>query len=194
MLWPEADEKQARDSFHTALYQMRQAVGKEVIVFENNGYHLNPSINLWCDAFELERLVHDARLLPSHDARTEDLWRKAVALYLGDFLPSVDATWALSSREVMRDDFIEALAGLGECARARRDWPGAIAYYRQALDVDPFREDLHRAIMTCYAIDMGQKKPALDQFESLRKLLEQELGVPPSEDTLRLASQLFWQQ
>jgi ATP/maltotriose-dependent transcriptional regulator MalT/DNA-binding SARP family transcriptional activator len=194
MLWPEADEKQARDSFHTALYQMRQAVGKEVIVFENNGYHLNPSINLWCDAFELERLVHDARLLPSHDARTEDLWRKAVALYLGDFLPSVDATWALSSREVMRDDFIEALAGLGECARARRDWPGAIAYYRQALDVDPFREDLHRAIMTCYAIDMGQKKPALDQFESLRKLLEQELGVPPSEDTLSLASQLFWQQ
>jgi len=191
MFWPEADEKQARDSFHTALYQMRQAVGKEAIIFENNGYHLNPSINLWCDAFELERLVHSARPLPSRDARTEDLWRRAAALYLGDFLPSIDAKWVLFYREKMRDYFIEALAGLGECARARRDWPSAIAYYKQALDVDPFREDLHRKIMTCYAVDMGQRKPALDQYEALTRLLEQELGLPPSEDTLSLASQLF---
>ena len=125
------------------------------------GCLVNPDIDLWCDAQEMETLTQQARLLPSRDARTEDMWRRAVELYQGDFLPSWDAEWVIYRREDLLEAYIEALIGLGNCARARNDLREALATYRRALDADPYREDVHRAIMICYA-ESGEKKQVLD--------------------------------
>jgi DNA-binding SARP family transcriptional activator len=44
--------------------------------------------------------------------------------------------------------------------------------------------------MLCYD-DLGEKKQALAQFNQLRTLLYDELGVEPSDETLDLAEQLL---
>lgn len=188
--WPDSPQKSVRSSFHTTLYRARQALGENVIVFVDGLYRVNPEIDLWCDAQELETLTAQARLLPPRDARTEDLWRRAASLYQGDFLLSVDMDWTFTRREALREDYLDALIGLGECARARRDLKEAIQAFKRALDVDPYREDIHRAILSCYA-DQGEKRLILEHFHKLKTLLYEDLAVQPSAETLDLAKRLL---
>lgn len=188
--WPDSSLKRVRSNFHTTLYRARQALGENVIMFVDELYQINPDIDLWCDAHELQTLTRQARLLPARDARTEDLWRRAVDLYRGDFLPSLDPNWVIPLRESLREAYLEALIGLGECARARNDLPSAVHAYKRALEEEPYREDIHRAIMMCYA-QMGERKLVLGHLQSLEELLQEELGVEPSDETIALAQRLL---
>jgi DNA-binding SARP family transcriptional activator len=124
--WPDSHPQQVRRNFHTTLYRARHALGENAIVFSEGLYQVNPDLDLWCDAHQLEDLVCHARPMPPRDARTEDLWRRAVDLYHGDFLPSVDAEWVDTMGDTLRDLYLEALIGLGECALARDDLRDAI--------------------------------------------------------------------
>lgn len=188
--WPDSSPARVRSNFHTTLYRARQALGENVIVYHDGVYTLNPEVDLWCDAHELENLVQQARLLSVRDARTEDLWQRAVALYQGDFLPSWDAEWVIYRREGLFEAYLEALIGLGQCATARGDHRAALRAYRRALDADPFREDVHRAVMICYA-ELEDKRQVRNHFEKLRELLMEEMGIEPSDETLDLVDKLL---
>jgi LuxR family transcriptional regulator, maltose regulon positive regulatory protein len=188
--WPDSAPRQVRASFHTTLYRARQALGENTIVFQDNVYLVNPELDIWCDAQELERLVRQARHMPPRDARTEDLWQRAVNLYQGDFLPSLDADWVFTRREALREVYLEALTGLGECAQARQDFRTALHSYKSALSVDPYRENIHRMIMTCYG-QTGEKEKIITHLKDLERLLQQDLAVDPSEQTLAHARTLL---
>jgi LuxR family maltose regulon positive regulatory protein len=190
IFWPDSPIRQVRSNFHTTLYRARQALGENVINHADGFYFVDPSLGLWCDVLEFEDLIQQARLMPPRDARTENLWQKAVDLYHGDFLPSWDHEWVLYRRQSLFDNYLEALIGLGACARARHNSREALVAFRHALDVDPYCEAAHRGIMLCYD-DLGEKKQALAQFNQLRNLLLDELGVEPSDETLDLADQLL---
>jgi DNA-binding SARP family transcriptional activator len=190
IFWPDSPIKQVRSNFHTTLYRARQALGENVINHDDGLYFINPALSLWCDALELEDLIQQARLMPLRDARTENLWLKSSNLYRGDFLPFSDHEWVLFRRQNLFDNYIEALIGLGGCARARNNPREALSAFRRVLDVDPYSENAHRGIMLCYD-DLGEKKQALAQFNNLRALLYDELGVEPSNETLDLAERLL---
>jgi DNA-binding SARP family transcriptional activator len=179
-----------RNNFHTTLYRARQALGENVITFLDGVYLLNPDLEIWCDALELEKLARETALFSPRQARTEDLWRKAVRLYQGDFLLSLDADWVVARRESLREDYLEAMVGLAECARARNDFKEALVRYKNALASDPYREDVHRAIIMCYA-RLGEKGRGLAHFRQLKALLLQDLAVEPSEETTMLARKLL---
>lgn len=188
--WPDSDSKKVRNLFHTTIYRVRQALGDNVIVFEDPVYRINPLVDIWCDAQEFETAATQAKLLPTRDPRTEDLWNKAVELYQGEFLQSVDAEWADIRRETLREFYIEALMGLGKCARTRDDFRAALNAYKRALDEEPYREDINRAIMICYA-DLGEKHQIISHLDKLKHLLRTELAVEPSPETIELANRLL---
>lgn len=190
VFWPDSSTKRVRSSFHTTLYRARQALGENVISYEDGVYAINPEVGLWCDAREMEKLTEQARLLPSRDPRTEDLWQRAVELYQGDFLPSIDADWIAPYREGYHETYLDALVGLGDCSRARSDMRGAIQAYKRALIVEPYREDIHRSIMLCYAA-LGERQLISNQLDEICGLLWDELGIEPSDETLQLAEQLL---
>jgi DNA-binding SARP family transcriptional activator len=58
------------------------------------------------------------------------------------------------------------------------------------LKVEPYREDVHRAIMTCYALK-GERKKIHAHFEELQRLLRHELSAEPSAETSALAYTLM---
>jgi len=184
VFWPDLPAKKMTDSFHTTLYRIRRAVGTDAVVVEGGRYRLG-DVDYWFDVEEFERLVERARLLSPHDWRTEDLWRRAVALYRGDFLPDVDRLWCVPKREALREKYVEALIGLGRCHEARKEWEEAIGWYRRALEVDELREDVHRRIMHCYD-EADRRAEALVQYQRCREVLRRELGIEPSSETERL--------
>ena len=184
VFWPELSTKKMTDSFHTTLYRMRRAVGADAVVTERGQYQLG-DVDYWFDVEEFETLVERARLLPFQDWQTEDLRQRAVALYRGDFLPEVDRLWCVSKREALREMYIEALIGMGRCHEARREFEGAIGWYRRALEVDELREDVHRRIMHCYA-GAGRRSEALAEYHRCQEILRRELNIEPSIETKRL--------
>ena len=188
--WPDSRPKRVRSNFHTTIYRARHALGEMVIGFENGMYFINPECDVWCDAREFDILTQQARLLSPRDARTEDLWRKAAKHYRGEFLPSLDADWVIPWRERFHEAYIETLIGLGNCARARGDMRGAIDAFRHALQVDPYREDIYRGIMNCYA-NLGEKRQIVLYLQQLQDILQRDLDVEPSPETLALAEALL---
>jgi DNA-binding SARP family transcriptional activator len=188
--WPDSSAKRVRSNFHTTLYRARHALGEPVIGFENGVYFINPECDVWCDAREFDVLTQQARLLSPRDARAEDLWRKAAKHYRGEFLPSLDADWITPWRERFHEAHIETLTGLGNCARARGDMRGAIDAFRHALQVDPYREDIYRGIMNCYA-SLGEKRQIVLYLQQLQDILQRDLDVEPSPETLALAETLL---
>ncbi|HHS97377.1 MAG TPA: tetratricopeptide repeat protein [Chloroflexi bacterium] len=189
VFWPDLSPKKMIDNFHSTLYRIRRAVGEGVIVVEEGRYRLG-DVDYWFDVEEFEALVEQARLLPYYDWRAEELWRRAVTLYRGDFLPEVSRLWCVPKREMLRQMYVEALIGVGRCHEARREWEEAIEWFRRALEVDELREDVHRQIMLCYEA-AGRRPEAIKQYHRCREALLRELGVEPSNETEALFREII---
>jgi DNA-binding SARP family transcriptional activator/tetratricopeptide (TPR) repeat protein len=190
VFWPDSSPRQVRASFHTTLYRTRQALGGSAIVRHEERYRINPDISLWCDVQEMQKLIHQAQLLSVQDARTEDLWRKAVGLDQGPLLPSLFSDWVVFFRERMQETYIEALMGAATCARARGYFQEALSFLKRALHVDAYREDVYRAIMQCYA-DLGERNQVVAHYQNLQRVLRKELAITPSQETTGLFERLL---
>jgi ATP/maltotriose-dependent transcriptional regulator MalT/DNA-binding SARP family transcriptional activator len=183
VFWPDLPAEKVTNNFHSTLYRVRKAVGGDAVVVEGGKYTLG--VDYWFDVQEFETLTERARLLPPHDWQAQELWRRAVELYKGDFLPEVERAWCVPKREQVRNQYIEALIESARCREARGAVDEAVAWYRRALEEDELREDVHRRIMRVYA-EAGRRSAALAQYRDCRKTLKQELGVEPSRETQRL--------
>jgi LuxR family maltose regulon positive regulatory protein len=190
LFWPDTTPQKSRQNFHTTLFRIRQVLGESVVLLDNQRYQIHPEVEVWCDAMEHEKLVRKARVLPARDARTEDMLRRAVGLYFGDFLPEVDAEWVVTRREALRESYIDALAALGECARSRSDLIEALTVFRRAAELEPYREDIHQRIMMIYAA-RGDKQKIVTHLSTLKKQFRRDLGAEPSVETLSLARTLL---
>src|SRR5258708_11584816 len=190
LFWPDSLPKHVNGNVHTALYYTRRALGDNIVSHENKQYLINPDIDVWCDVMEMQNLTSQARLLSPYDARTEDLWRRAANLYHGEFLPDLATDWVLPYRERLRETYIEALVGMAECARARGDLREALGRFKRANELEPYREDIHQAIMMCYAA-RGAMQKVLAHFQALKKLFRQDLDIDPSAKTQDLVTNLL---
>ena len=190
IFWPDNSADSVRNNFHTTLHRARQALGKEVVSYANDLYGIRGSLDVWCDALEMDHLAEQARLLPSHEARAEDLWRKVAQLYQGEFLPTLDSDWIIQRREYYAELHVEALLGLGRCGISRGDARSAIHRFQAAIAIDPYRENAHRGLMRCYA-KLGQNAQIAHQFDSLSRLLKDDLGIIPAPETRHLAQRLL---
>jgi DNA-binding SARP family transcriptional activator len=162
-------------------------VGGDAVVAEGSVYRIGE--DYWFDVEEFEAVIEQARLLSPRDGMQEDLWRRAVRLYQGDFLPEVERVWCVPKREALCEMFLESLVGLGQCHETRSDLEGAIGWYKRVLEIDELREDVHRHVMRCYA-EAGRRSDAVAQYQRCKEILRQELGLEPSAETTKLYEQV----
>lgn len=121
-----------------------------------------------------------------------DLLTDAVALYQGDLLadlPVIDAPefedWRLVQQEERHRQMMIALNTLSATASQQNDHLSAAQYARRQIQLEPWQERAHQQLMqSLYA--QGDRTAALAQFETLRKILDSELGIEPSAETFAL--------
>jgi LuxR family maltose regulon positive regulatory protein len=188
VFWPDLPAKRVSNNFHSMLRRLRLALGADVVIAEDGRYRLG-DVDYWFDVEEFEALVERARLLPHQEWQTEDLWQRAIKLYRGDFLSRAERAWCVSKREALREMYIEALIGMGQCYKARRGFREAIDWYQRALEVDELQEDIYRYIMLCYS-EAGQRAEALAQYNRYEEVLMEALGIEPSIEIRSLYKQI----
>jgi class 3 adenylate cyclase len=71
----------------------------------------------------------------------------------------------------------------------RGEHPEALRHARRLLALEPWQEEAHRQVMRLLALD-GQRSAALRQYHECVRLLERELGLPPSEATTALYEEI----
>ncbi len=119
----------------------------------------------------------------------------ALDLYQGDFLAGffVDSTafeqWATRERERLRLRAMEGLDRLVGGHLAQRAYAAGMATATRLLDMDPLREETHQQMMRLLALS-GQRGKALEQYETCRRLLKDELGVEPTPETRALLERI----
>jgi DNA-binding SARP family transcriptional activator len=93
--------------------------------------------------------------------------------------------WLDLERSRLGQLYLEALQGhMGELEKTNKT-DEALKIARQLLEQDKLNENVHRTIMRLEH-KRGNTETALAQFEILRNILKEELGVEPLEDTLKL--------
>jgi predicted ATPase/DNA-binding SARP family transcriptional activator len=125
-----------------------------------------------------------------------DHQRLAVDLFQGDFLdgfylddaPLFDE-WMLAQRARLRHLVLDVLERLTAHFTAQGVYEDAIRYSQRTLDLEPWREEAHRALMRLLALT-GQRSAALVQYETCRSRLASDLGVEPTADTVSLFVQI----
>jgi TolB-like protein/DNA-binding SARP family transcriptional activator len=178
LLWGDRDEEQARGSLRQALAELRRILGERAIVADRETVALDPGA-LHIDAVEFAALS------------AAGSWEEAAALYGGDLLDGVPlpdagfADWLLVERVRLHDTAVRVLTHLLE----RQSGDAALATAQRLLQLDPMREEAHRALMRLYASE-GDRAQALRQYQLCRDLLWRELSVKPEPETEGLFSEI----
>ena len=203
-IWRDASVASIAKNFHPTLSEARRTLGhREVFVYSQGLYTLNPELGWWIDCDRFGELIEQGRRLvvgqrggtPAKPSASElqpalDAWLAAWRLYRGELLSGVEADWIRGHRAVLYRNYIELLRGIGGlCTRLGR-LTQALDAYRSLLLEEPFEEGVHLAVMELYA-QQGRRDLVRRQFVRMQELLVQELNVEPVEETQERYHQLM---
>lgn len=177
--WPDKDPIRATSVFQSTLWRARQAMGDhEIIVLDDDLYHIAPNVEVWYDVAEFDALILSAAAQRDAPRKRAHLLQQALELYSGDFLEKVYSDWAEERRARLKMDYLAAmfdLAGLESVAghhhKARR-------YYERIVEIDPFHDDAHLAIAGLL-LRQGRPSAARKYCLKIVSFLESE-GLSPS--------------
>jgi DNA-binding SARP family transcriptional activator len=173
LLWPDADDKGARNNLRQRLFRLRQAARLDVVQPDDT---LALATGVEHDLSNLAlRLREDA------DAASGELLgslRFDEFEALADWVAIAREQWAAARRNALAE-IASALESEGRLALALR--------YAERLVADaPLLEHAHRRVMRLHYL-RGDRAAALTAFERCRHVLGSELGAEPGHETLELA-------
>ncbi len=201
LLWPEQDEATARTNLRQALSNLRRTIkdtgsDRPFLLVSRETIQFNPDADYWLDVALFTALL-DA--CSRHVHRRPELCTpcaqrltQAVKLYRGAFLEGLFVQesvtfeeWVLLQREVLQGRVLQALYQLTAYHERRGAYDEAYRYSWRQIEIDPWREEAHCQVMRVLVL-RGERSAALAQYETCKRLLQEGLGVEPSEATTAL--------
>jgi DNA-binding SARP family transcriptional activator len=203
LLYPEADQSKARGALRRTLSTLRKSIGRDCIEIERERIELKRDC-LWVDVLGFRENIYQ---IHSHGHLSTQVCRECLPLleksallaeeeFLAGFSlrdsPQFD-DWQSYQGEALRQERAAVLEKLSLGLAAQGDYNLAVRYARRWLALDNLHEEAHRRLMRLYSWK-GQRNAALRQYRECVRILDQELGVPPLEETQRLYHELLENQ
>jgi predicted ATPase/DNA-binding SARP family transcriptional activator len=190
-LWPDLSRQQLGNALHTALRELRRALGDPGwVVYGNGHYRFDRAKPHECDVTEFEDALLAARRARPAEAALPHLQR-AIGSYGGDFLGGVPSgEWALVRRDELRRAFESALLAAGRLQTAAGRHQAAVTVFRRAVAHEPLNETAHRELMSSWS-RLGETARAVRHYEELTELLRAQVGVAPAPETTALYRRLL---
>jgi DNA-binding SARP family transcriptional activator/tetratricopeptide (TPR) repeat protein len=196
LLWPEEPDAVAHNNFRNTLSILRKALGDRArsgdrgnidapfLLVTREIVQFNCTSDCWLDVRAFQEYVAASN--------SGSQLTKAVALYRGDFLEGFYVKgsvafedWMILIRDRLQRQVGTALQRLVEIHEDQSDYDHACAYAWRWTELEPWQEDAYQHLMRALALN-GQRTAALAQYEVCRDILQQEFGVEPSAQTVRL--------
>jgi len=195
--WGEMDTEAVEKNFHPTVSHIRKALNsnqplkQNFLLYRDGDYQLNPEFFYRIDIEEFDHLVvqgENARRARLFDDCVE-AYGKAVELYRGEFMQGSYEPWVEEQRTYYREQYLHLLEALAAVAEKAGEWAKSIQLAQRILHEDPFREDIHCLVMRAQ-VGLGNRGAAKEQFDSLKRLLHNELGVEPGIEARKLFQEL----
>ncbi len=188
VLWPGCTPAKVATSLRVAVHTLRgdlhATLGTpeaSLQVKHASGGYLLAGDGIRLDVEEFERSVSEAQRSSSPDQALPS-WRRAAALYAGDFLPFDDGDWVEGCREWHRSRAAWAFTALQGDAARRGDVPALLHWCRRLLALDPCDEQVYRSLMALHA-QRGERGQVQRWFDLCRRRLA-DLGVDVDAQTV----------
>jgi len=192
ILWPEDDSGNPVSALKTLVSRARDALTPlvqgegpmpELLISQQGSYLWNKDLKYSVDAEDFEALCKKAGngngLSP--EERLE-LYRKAVALYKGDFLPKLsEQMWVAALSAHYQAMYLEAVKGLAALLEERDAFGEIAEICSRAIQIDPYDEQLH-TLMIKALVGQGKNSAALSHYETATDMLYRNLGISPSKE------------
>jgi len=187
-LWPETRDSQAlKARFKNEIYRLRRAVGRDVVVFEDEYYRFNPIMDYEYDVEAFDSHILRAHKVTDPGIRIEQL-QKAVDLVHGSFLADVDAEWAIPERERLSQAYSTALEELAYLYLNNNRLGDCLSICQLAIKQNRFQETIYQMEMRTYAA-MGDRSAVARRYQACRSAMES-LGLPITDETEHLYQEL----
>lgn len=196
LFWPDYTQEKAFAYLRRTLWELQHLLGEGWLEADRASICINPTASLSLDVAEFKSNLdaihyhHHSQFLscPSCIAHLHT----AALLYRGDFLDGFSLRdsaafedWQREQREALRSDYARALQKLADLLFQSGAYNEAIGFAQRWLALDMFNEEAHRLLMKAYACN-EQRHQAVRQYQECSRLLQTELGIPPSAKTTTL--------
>jgi DNA-binding SARP family transcriptional activator len=185
--WPDSDRVSAQQVLRTTLHGLRQALGAALIV-DDNTLALSSAVDIDVRTFESTLAGH---ALQPPISGLQSL-TAILQLYRGDFLTGFTLNdspefedWITEQQEHYRRLAIRGFITLANQYEQQQQYAAALEALDRALTFDPLQEDVQRGALRLHYL-AGDRPGAIRRYEALRKLLDEEMGVPPMAETRAL--------
>lgn len=193
ILWPEEDSGNPVSALKTLVSRARDALSPlgegenpalDLLVSQQGSYLWNKELKYSVDTEEFEALCKKAGNGSGAHTPEErlELYRKAVALYKGDFLPKLsDQMWVAALSAHYQAMYLEAVKGLAALLEERSAFGEIAEICGKAIQIDPYDEQLH-TLMIKALVGQGKNSAALSHYETATDMLYRNLGISPSKE------------
>jgi DNA-binding SARP family transcriptional activator len=175
VFWLDLPRPAAQQTLRTTLYELRKVFGSNLII---DADQVGLAQDVWVDARHFVAKMDSSEAPP-------DQTREILELYRGDFLEGVGLVetqsfedWLTIERERYRRLAVRGLSALASAYERRADFVTALECLGRALAFNPLQEDLQRESIRLLYLS-GDRPGAIRRYDELRRLLDDEMGVPP---------------
>ncbi|MEK7442018.1 MAG: AAA family ATPase, partial [Chloroflexota bacterium] len=186
IFWIDLDRASAQQTLRTTLHGLRKALGDSLIV-DDDKLSLATDSQIDTRNFESNFQPLTSNLQPP--TSNLQLLTSNLHLYTGDFLDSFSLPdspafddWVAVQREHYRRLAVRGFTALAKQHEAEKRFDEAIDALSRALAFDPLQEDLQRDCIRLQYL-AGDRAGAIRRYDTLRKLLDEEMGLPPMAET-----------
>jgi len=188
-LWPETEDPQMlKARFKNEIYRLRRVVGRSAIIFNEEYYCFNRSLDYEYDVEAFD--AHMARARKSRDVHERIQYlQKAVDLVQGPYLSGVDAAWADVERERLAQAHASALEELARLYLDTNQLSKCLSICQQVLKQDRCNEIMYQLEMRVYAA-LGDRAAIIRRYQACKAALWEEWELAPSPETEQLYREL----
>ena len=196
LFWPDDDSANPVNALKTLLYRIRAMLeplfgsGQQPIRSQRGSYAWNRAIACDLDTDRFEALCTQAEGANSSREQIA-LYRQAVALYRGDFLPKLDGQlWVVPLSAHYHALYLKAVKELASLLEEAGAYEEMGLLCMAASQIDPLDEKIHGEIITAL-LRQGRNAEALAHYEKATDLLYRNLGVRPSAELRALYTEIM---
>lgn len=195
-LWPHTTSKQIDATMRTAIYYLRQVIGKSCVLYRSGFCSLNLSagygqqVSYDVALFESDYEEGKKFLENGDEKAAKKAFTHIVELYKGDYLQSFYNDWCISRRDQLRQVYMDALQQLALIAWRNELWEESLQQWQHLLAMDTCFEKAHYGIMRCY-LQLGKRELALRQYQRCCQYLQEELHVAPNASIQKLYQRII---
>lgn len=190
IFWPDKSETEAKNNLRRVLPNLRKMFG-DYLRIARQTLGVERRASCWMDVEEFTAAMRLAQNNPLTDSDV-DAFEAALGLYTGEFLAGFNLSeapafeeWVTVQREHLRELALRGLSLLTEYFIQTRQLRRGLASSQRLLALEPWHERGYQQRMILLAWH-GERAAALQQYELCKRMLADEFGLLPGQETTEL--------